>query len=340
MIVIFSRSGGDLTTDEVMAWVNYLGEEVYRLNVEDYEGPNSFFKLLLDDSGKSFDIQRLDDPPLAVADISVIWLRRGHNLQSIRDRLKEIHGKDFFYDLMLFLSQEIRATNRLIQYFAGEHTHWIDKLEHSNPSKIYQLQCASSVGFHIPSTIITNNKKDVITFQQKHGKIITKPVVDSTFLFPDSNKGGYGLYTALVEMETVDHLPETFFPCLFQSCVEKDVELRIFYLMGEAYTMAIFSQSNVETQVDFRYYSGKQNRWVPFNLPKAILERIQKLMELLNLTTGSLDVVKATNGDYVFLEVNPSGQFGMVSIPCNYHLEKKLAQKLISYERKRKEAIK
>jgi hypothetical protein len=35
-------------------------------------------------------------------------------------------------------------------------------------------------------------------------------------------------------------------------------------------------------------------------------------------------------GEYVFLEVNPIGQFGMVSAPCNYNLEKKIAQYLIN----------
>ena len=32
----------------------------------------------------------------------------------------------------------------------------------------------------------------------------------------------------------------------------------------------------------------------------------------------------------VFLEVNPVGQFGMVSLPCNYQLEKRIAQYLIA----------
>jgi hypothetical protein len=32
---------------------------------------------------------------------------------------------------------------------------------------------------------------------------------------------------------------------------------------------------------------------------------------------------------YVFLEVNPIGQFNQVSIPCNYFLEKKIADYLL-----------
>ena len=51
-------------------------------------------------------------------------------------------------------------------------------------------------------------------------------------------------------------------------------------------------------------------------------------MDALHLETGSLDLVKTIDGRLVFLEVNPVGQFGMVSIPCNYHLERNIAAAL------------
>ena len=48
-------------------------------------------------------------------------------------------------------------------------------------------------------------------------------------------------------------------------------------------------------------------------------------MKLLNLNSGSLDLIRAADGKYVFLEINPVGQFGMVSYPCNYNIEKEIA---------------
>ena len=38
--------------------------------------------------------------------------------------------------------------------------------------------------------------------------------------------------------------------------------------------------------------------------------------------------------EFVFLEVNPVGQFGWVSKNCNYYLEKKIALKLINLKKK------
>ena len=53
-------------------------------------------------------------------------------------------------------------------------------------------------------------------------------------------------------------------------------------------------------------------------------------MRLADLETGSLDLIYSKTGQYYFLEVNPGGQFSMVSIPCNYNLEKKVAEYLIN----------
>ena len=48
-------------------------------------------------------------------------------------------------------------------------------------------------------------------------------------------------------------------------------------------------------------------------------------------------MIRASNGNYYFLEVNPVGQFGMTSIPCNYDLHevvaKHLIQKDLEYEK-------
>ena len=41
----------------------------------------------------------------------------------------------------------------------------------------------------------------------------------------------------------------------------------------------------------------------------AVADRLKELMRLLGLTFGGIDLVLTPDGDYVFLEVNPSGQW-------------------------------
>ncbi|NJO18575.1 MAG: hypothetical protein HC877_23460 [Thioploca sp.] len=76
----------------------------------------------------------------------------------------------------------------------------------------------------------------------------------------------------------------------------------------------------------------KPNRNVPFQLPDNIINRLRKLTQELNLNTSSIDLIYDLDDELVFLEVNPSGQFDMVSHPCNYKLDKRIAEKLIEYD--------
>ena len=48
-------------------------------------------------------------------------------------------------------------------------------------------------------------------------------------------------------------------------------------------------------------------------------------MKKVGLNTGSIDLIQSTDGQIYFLEINPAGQIGMTSKPCNYYLEKKIA---------------
>ena len=141
-------------------------------------------------------------------------------------------------------------------------------------------------------------------------------------------QGGSG--TISITQKDLISLPEKFFPSLFQEEIIKEYELRSFYLDGRFYSMAIFSQNNKKTKVDFRNYDLKHpNRTVPYKLCEIVQERLKKTFTELKLKTGSADLIKGKDGEYYFLEINPVGQFTQVSMPCNYQLEKKIAEFII-----------
>lgn len=43
-------------------------------------------------------------------------------------------------------------------------------------------------------------------------------------------------------------------------------------------------------------------------------------------------MIKGTDNKLYFLEINPTGQFGMIDFPCNYGLHKIVAKKLINLD--------
>ena len=186
---------------------------------------------------------------------------------------------------------------------------------------------AKSVGLDIPNSFIGNEKQEVQLFANSLGALITKPLKTGENVLLDNKK--YTLATEKCSDNDISNLLDKFFPSYLQECLDKAYELRVFYLDGKCYTMAIFSQLDEQTKIDFRRYNFKKpNRCVPFILPENIAFLIDKFMKTIDLNTGSIDIVVTKDGRYVFLEVNPVGQFGMVSFPCNYYLEEKVAEYL------------
>jgi len=210
---------------------------------------------------------------------------------------------------------------------------WLTHPSEFTVNKLEVLNEARKVGLKTPQTYICSTKSELINFIKEHKRIITKDINKPLFFY---NKNlYYNTITKEVTKSIINKLPKNFTPSFFQCLIEKQFEIRVFYLDGNLYSMAIFSQNDSKTSIDFRDYNlQKPNRFVPYIVPENIRSKIVNLMKRLKLTTGSIDLIYDKNSEYIFLEINPIGQFSMVSNPCNYFLEKKVAQHLIKlYEK-------
>jgi len=200
----------------------------------------------------------------------------------------------------------------------------------NNFNKFEVLIKAQNYGVLVPDSIITNKISELKAFYLKHNKkLITKPISDITFY--KENDFLYNFKTNFLDESIFEKNSSKLFPSLFQEYIEKEYEIRSFFLDNKFYSMCIFSQSNKKTMIDFRNYDEeKPNRTVPFIIPIELQNKLSALLQHLNLSSGSIDLIKEKNTNrFVFLEVNPVGQYGMTSIPCNYYLDKLIAEHLI-----------
>lgn len=95
---------------------------------------------------------------------------------------------------------------------------------------------------------------------------------------------------------------------------------------GAIYSIAILTQKNEKTAIDYRNYDRiKPNRSVPYLLPKSIRDRLIKFLNQFKLECCSVDMIVSNEDEHYFLEVNPIGQFGNVSFHRNEYLEKEIA---------------
>ena len=196
-----------------------------------------------------------------------------------------------------------------------------------NVNKLEILLKAKEIGLKIPPFLITTNKTSLFEFIKVHQKIISKPINTQMFFYRDNEIGG--IYTTELEEEILKDLPDIFYPSFFQKQIIKKFDIRTFIIQDKCYSMAILSQNNNKTIIDFRNYDRtRPNRRIPYKLPEIIESQLVKLHKSIKLNCSSVDVLLSTDNEYFFLEINPVGQFGMVSFPCNYYLEKIIANEL------------
>jgi ATP-GRASP peptide maturase of grasp-with-spasm system len=187
-------------------------------------------------------------------------------------------------------------------------------------NKLIVLNKAQDVGLKTPEYRICTESSSFSNDKQT----ITKPIDNG--IYHTLNNRRFYTYTenTPIHLNNVD-----IFPSIIMEKIEKKYEIRSFYIDGHFFSMAIFSQANKQTEVDFRKYDLiKPNRLELFQLPNHVEAKLRQLFESLNLNTGSVDLIVNKDDDYVFLEINPVGQYDMVSSPCNYELDYVIANYL------------
>ena len=329
MILIFSQSSLEPTTEEVMDWLEAFGARSVRLNGDDIEGRSALrFRIEDDRVSMAFESEGIELP---LAEVGAVWFRRWlyERRHETVDLLADPGADDhtLHYQLRRHLNLESRRLSDFI-YSIFDHLPWLSHPRRSSLNKLDVLRRAARAGLATPATLVTTERAALRRFCEQHGEVITKPIGEVEAFI--AGEVSHFLYTTPLGRAEIDALPERFAPSLFQEKVEKSYELRVFYLDGECHTMAIFSQNDPQTRADFRQYNRERpNRNVPYRLRPELAASLRLLMDELGLETGSLDLLVAPDGREVFLEVNPVGQFGMVSRPCNYHLERKVAEVLL-----------
>ena len=265
------------------------------------------------------------DVALRFSDITSYWMRRGGLYFKHNDSGMPLSKQNYLRGESNTLQESIMA---LIY-----SKHGIGRIELNETNKIYNLTIAVQYGLQVPHTLVSSFKS-VLEQALDQGAYCTKAIrqgyyTDGAYAFNGS--------TVLAKNKDVSKLNNITWPSLLQEYQEKRYELRIFYLDGDFYTSVIFSQNDEQTKVDFRHYNNaRPNRTPPYQLPKHIEGKLHRLMQKLTIKCGSIDMVVNTKNEFVFLEVNPFGQFQQVSYPCNYYLELKVAEYLTKYDQKEK----
>jgi glutathione synthase/RimK-type ligase-like ATP-grasp enzyme len=110
---------------------------------------------------------------------------------------------------------------------------------------------------------------------------------------------------------TADYQAIRYAPVVFQEEVPKKLELRVTVVAAKVFPAAIQSQKSRLLRHDWRHYDdfGESKYYSVHTLPDKIEGLCVRLVEALGLCFGAIDLILTPEDEYVFLEVNPNGQW-------------------------------
>lgn len=230
-IILILSNQDDRSTDDVISWLNYFDKkflflnEVNKINcLKVFSNKNIFYQ-----------INNINIPKN-----SSFWYRR-NNFE-----LNDCITNQYFDD-----------NNLIIDYLnKGLFLNFINRPIDNNIKKLEVYEYCETLNINFPKFIFTNNLDEIISFSNGED-LIMKPMENFKFniKFNDENLIiSYKLKR--INYKNLLKLNKSFSNTFFQKYIDKKYEIRSFFLVDKFYSMAIFSQQNKKTKVDFRNYDS------------------------------------------------------------------------------------
>lgn len=271
-----------------------------------------------DDHGGAHTL-RAGDEVLEAAQVSAVWARK-----LWAPRLPE--GLE--PDIRAGCEREIGATLR--GWLARlDGVRWVNPLEANALAgdKLRQLRVARELGLRVPRTLVTNDPDEVRAFREEVGPLVTKML---TPLSISMGKAGRFVRTSRVRDEDLADLDGLrVSPMVFQEEVAKRLELRVACVGGEAFVGAIDASSTDEGATDWRGARPDEVAWRLAELDPAVAGALATMLERLGLRYGAADLILTPDGETVFLELNPAGEWGMLERDLGLPIGAALARQLL-----------
>jgi len=318
VVLMLTHTGDFFTVDRVAAALTRKGVRPFRFNTD-------LFPLEIRLSAKltANGLQHLiqhNDTVIDASQVRAVWDRKIWTPQMDEKLAPEFHE--------MCIRESFAALYGFLDYFHS--LRWINDPQKSidAENKLRQLRVAARVGLRIPRTLTTNDPHQARGFfTELGGNMVAK------LLKPLSISMGAPpvfVYTSdvreedLTEAEMLRHSP-----MVFQERIAKEIELRIAYVDGQCFVGAIDASRSIAGQTDWRLSAPSECRWFEAEIPEDIATRLRALMSELGLVYGAIDLIRTPDGEYVFLEVNPGGEWGMLERDLNLSISEAIADALL-----------
>ena len=183
--------------------------------------------------------------------------------------LRNTPGESLSIDEQLSRSQWMGFLRSLAIF---DQARWMNPLNatYLAETKAYQLSVAGRIGFKVPKTLIGND------------------------------------YARLREIDNRAIISAA--PLTVQEYASPKIDLRVTVIGGEVTAVKITSAGRGIDE-DWRVVDRDTIEYTEVDLPHGIERKCLKLLEVLGLNFGAIDLIES-NGSYYFIEINPTGEWG------------------------------
>jgi glutathione synthase/RimK-type ligase-like ATP-grasp enzyme len=316
--ILIITNDHDEHADAVIRELNARDVPVFRFHPEEF--PDACSLSLDVREGRVRGEIRSGSDAVALDDICAAWYRRARNL--FEGRRLSLTSEKLDNYVRAQSTATLAALCECLQTLWVGHPHKLRRAE----VKSLQLLKASAAGLETPHTLISNDPAQVRMFVDALGdeECAIKPLV--AVGVTDAQGYRLPLTTTLPPGHSLDSVAAA--PTIFQPYVEKAFELRCVVIGERIFAAKIHSQATDATRLDWR--AGQPEHEV-FALPEHVKAGIRRLMASFGLNFASLDMIVTPDGDFVFLELNPNGQWLWLELELGLPLVASMADLLTTH---------
>ncbi len=250
----------------------------------------------------------VDGQPIALDTVDTVWHRRRF-LPPVAAGLP-ISDQQYF---------QREWTEMISGVFASLDCAWfVNDPDRQNAAvKPLQLRLAEKLHLRIPDTLITNDPSAAVAFIERHRqRVVHKTLAPPRHRFLPTKAWSES------DRDVLDNL--VLAPTIFQETVTDCRELRITVIGDQVFAAEFHPAVGlIDGRLDL------QTPYRPHTLPHDLSRRLLALVRQLGLVFSTIDMKLTDEGEYVFLELNPMGQYLYIEILAGLPLTAAMAELLV-----------
>lgn len=204
--------------------------------------------------------------------------------------------------------------------------HWVNDpvRDEAASAKMLQLKLAAACGLTVPQTCMTN---DPIRAQEFLHAVGGRAIFKSFSATPSTWRETRPVRDS--DRALLDQV--ALAPVIFQERIDGGIDVRVTIVGKEQYPARI-EVSDPRFEYDVRL-DTEAAKITACDLPPDIALGLSRLMGALGIVYGAVDFRVAPDGQLVFLEVNPAGQWLFIEFETGQPIADALAQYLVASDR-------